>query len=470
MDDSKASLASGASEGAAPAGDARDRLEGWKAIAVHLGRDIRTVQRWEQREALPVHRHEHHKQASAYAYGAELDEWLRRREMAAQDGVEDGLTVVEEPPAAHADGGERPVVGRGRAGARPRRLAAAGLLALVLAAAGWFAWHRLQPNAGATGTRDHEAYTAFAEGQALYNARQYQKAAASLERAVSRDPRFGAAWAVLAKAHARLAPPARAGGEVAAARATEAARRAAELAPNDTDVRVAMALAARARGDLAGWRAEARHAIRLDPRAAEAYALLGDSYSAMVYSCQRDVDAEQADRYYRQALELKPDLSTAITNRATNLRRLGRYAECISLTDAALRTSSDEVPLRFVRGSCRLANGDVEGAAADLEPLRDSPKLSTVSPLVEFGLLSLKRGQTEQGIRDLEVAARIQPGALSEIFVAEAYADAGDIPHVTSHLARAFAQDASCRQFVATSPAFARVQGVPEVRRLLAAR
>ena len=32
------------------------RLDSWKAIAGHLGRDVRTVLRWEKERGLPVHR------------------------------------------------------------------------------------------------------------------------------------------------------------------------------------------------------------------------------------------------------------------------------------------------------------------------------------------------------------------------------------------------------------------------------
>ena len=32
----------------------RDRLDSWKEIAVYLGREVRTAQRWEKREGLPV--------------------------------------------------------------------------------------------------------------------------------------------------------------------------------------------------------------------------------------------------------------------------------------------------------------------------------------------------------------------------------------------------------------------------------
>src|ERR1041385_1511743 len=35
------------------------RLDSWKAIAAYLGRGVRTVQRWEREEGLPVHRLTH---------------------------------------------------------------------------------------------------------------------------------------------------------------------------------------------------------------------------------------------------------------------------------------------------------------------------------------------------------------------------------------------------------------------------
>ena len=52
-----------------------DRLDSWKGIAAHLKRDVSTVQRWERKEGLPVHRHRHDKLGSVYAFKAELDAW-----------------------------------------------------------------------------------------------------------------------------------------------------------------------------------------------------------------------------------------------------------------------------------------------------------------------------------------------------------------------------------------------------------
>ena len=44
-----------------------------------MGRSVRTVQTWEKDEGLPVHRHQHGKGATVYAYGTELDAWLAGR-------------------------------------------------------------------------------------------------------------------------------------------------------------------------------------------------------------------------------------------------------------------------------------------------------------------------------------------------------------------------------------------------------
>src|SRR6186713_2500958 len=62
-----------------------DRLDSWKEIAAHMRRDVSTVQRWEKREGMPVHRHLHDKIGSVYAFPSELDEWARSRRAAARD-------------------------------------------------------------------------------------------------------------------------------------------------------------------------------------------------------------------------------------------------------------------------------------------------------------------------------------------------------------------------------------------------
>ena len=54
-------------------------LESWKQIAGYLDRSERTVRRWEATEGLPVHRREHEKQDTVFAYRHEIEAWSRLR-------------------------------------------------------------------------------------------------------------------------------------------------------------------------------------------------------------------------------------------------------------------------------------------------------------------------------------------------------------------------------------------------------
>ena len=54
-----------------------EQLDGWKEIACHLKRSVRSVQRWERNEKLPVRRHEHARGVSVYAFSHELESWWR---------------------------------------------------------------------------------------------------------------------------------------------------------------------------------------------------------------------------------------------------------------------------------------------------------------------------------------------------------------------------------------------------------
>jgi len=58
-----------------------DRLDSWKEIASYLSRDVTTVQRWEKREGMPVHRHQHDRMGSVYAFSSELDVWVQSRRL-----------------------------------------------------------------------------------------------------------------------------------------------------------------------------------------------------------------------------------------------------------------------------------------------------------------------------------------------------------------------------------------------------
>jgi Tol biopolymer transport system component len=82
---------------AGPVPTPEGRLDSWKEIAAYLGRGIRTVQRWEREEGLPVHRLAHEKRGSIYARREELTAWWesRRLTLAAPSTSDTGDT----PPA-----------------------------------------------------------------------------------------------------------------------------------------------------------------------------------------------------------------------------------------------------------------------------------------------------------------------------------------------------------------------------------
>src|SRR5947209_326618 len=92
-------------------GNPADRLDSWKEIASYLRRDVRTVQRWEKKEGLPVYRHLHDKLGSIYAYRNELTDWFNARQQSGtgvgrQEGHADKIKLAVLPFGNLSDGKE----------------------------------------------------------------------------------------------------------------------------------------------------------------------------------------------------------------------------------------------------------------------------------------------------------------------------------------------------------------------------
>ena len=129
------------SESPAPEPPLDGRLDSWKKIASYLKRDVSTVQRWERREAMPVHRHVHDKLGSVYAYRAEIDQWWTGR-----------AARLRREPAASADCAAEPVAidvagptvspSPNPAGGGRVRWLSLGLAALAVAGVGYWALQR----------------------------------------------------------------------------------------------------------------------------------------------------------------------------------------------------------------------------------------------------------------------------------------------------------------------------------------
>src|SRR6195256_1596519 len=103
-----------------------DRLDSWKEIASYLSRDVTTVQRWEKREGMPVHRHQHDRIGSVYAFSSELDAWVQSRRLRLEE--EEKEATAETPVDAKGDHAP------GRTSRTARWLVLGGVVVLALLA------------------------------------------------------------------------------------------------------------------------------------------------------------------------------------------------------------------------------------------------------------------------------------------------------------------------------------------------
>jgi len=111
------------------------RLNGWKEIALHLGKGARTVQRWEKLYGLPVHRLGREGGEIVFAFRDEIDRWVARteRERAANGDEPPGDPEAEaggDPPGLPAPTPQAALPAPSRRG----WAVAAGLLLVVAAA------------------------------------------------------------------------------------------------------------------------------------------------------------------------------------------------------------------------------------------------------------------------------------------------------------------------------------------------
>jgi TolB-like protein len=91
------------SVGTPPVKPALDRLDSWKEIAAYLKRDVTTVQRWEKREGMPVHRQLHDRMGSVYAFSSELEAWTKSRRLHIEEEEEEESTAKPSVEVARTD-------------------------------------------------------------------------------------------------------------------------------------------------------------------------------------------------------------------------------------------------------------------------------------------------------------------------------------------------------------------------------
>ena len=98
-----------------------DRLDSWKEIAAYLNRDVTTVQRWEKREGMPVHRHLHDRMGSVYAVSGGAGRVGAQPESSGSAGEREQCLLAESPAARRDDWRYRPLEPDGGSSCRWQR-------------------------------------------------------------------------------------------------------------------------------------------------------------------------------------------------------------------------------------------------------------------------------------------------------------------------------------------------------------
>lgn len=331
-----------------------DRIDGWKSIGAHFGRDRTTAIRWARERDLPVHRIPGGKTATVYALRHELDCW-------AQGGGREAALAA-------------PVRRRWKA-------IAAALVGLGVIGGGWFAVPWVVPSAPAE-TRtalalpgDPAVADLFLKGRDLLADRE----AAAIEKAIDllrdvtrRDPGYGPGYAALAEALLLSREFGTRSDRQAFPEARAAAGDALRLSPSQ-------ASAHRVNGFIAYWRdrdftAARRYfekAIALAPGDAGGHFWFGNILAD-------HGDSAEALTHLRQAQTMMPGSVPIQTDLAWALWSAGERDEAVATLNDLARRHPDFAVIHDCLAVIHLADGDYPAyvrAQAQVAELRQNDTL-----------------------------------------------------------------------------------------------
>ncbi len=183
------------------------------------------------------------------------------------------------------------------------------------------------------------------------------------------------------------------------------------------------------------WKADQRAVYR--KRLADAATRIAVSDAPVerqIRQAQRETNPAKAEALLQQALSLDPENTRALRSllrcqfaRRESVAALGTARQLIALSpeDGAAHTLFVVLALEALRER-PLSEDDHRALVTHLKAAEDDP---SVTPMLLYarGLLSLKSGQAQSAVQDLEQAARLDPNALAVYpRLAEAKSRAGD--------------------------------------------
>jgi tetratricopeptide (TPR) repeat protein len=324
------------------------RLDSWKEIAAFFGRAERTVKRWETERGLPVHRVPGGGRSAVFAYSNELADWLKGRsqELDAEDSASgeisertDGAPVVALPETDLT----RPAPGRNLFSYR----LAAWLVPLVLAGVLVVAFsvgHRASQFKAMASRHapNSEAQDLYLKGRYFWARRtpdDLNKAIDYFTQAIVRDPSDAAAYVGLADCYNLL-------------------REFGAMPPSEAYPRALSA---------------AQRAVELDDTSAEAHVSL--AFATFWWSWQ----GATAEREFKRALELNPNLVRTHHWYATFLEGVHRYPEALDQMEQARRLEPASNVILSDKGLVLWDGGHHDEAVTLLKQLETTePSLSSI--------------------------------------------------------------------------------------------
>jgi tetratricopeptide (TPR) repeat protein len=387
------------------------RLTTWKEIATFLGRDERTVKRWEESRGLPVRRVPGHGRASVFAYAHELQAWL------------DGATPDAAPAKAPA----------AKAKFSPAAVIAVAALIVAAGAGAWF-WSRpVQP------VREAQAVALYRSGLHEWQTRTpsgLARAVKDFDTAIARDPAYALAYEGLAETYCLMREYTAMPPDEAYAKARDAAMHAIAL-----DASLAGAHAALAFVDFY-WlrkpqdaRREFALAVELDPKSAGAH----HWYATFLMTMG---EPGAALREIEKASEIDSESSAILSDKGLILYYAGRSGEAVRLL-AQMETDQPELASPpYYLSVIDLMRGDDSGHLRELRQHARVTRSADEARLAAAGAQGFSRGG-RTGLLRGELAARLEghaKGTGDAYWPAQDYAMLGDRANALAWLAAAVAR------------------------------
>lgn len=487
----------------------KDVLNGWKEIAGYLGRDPRTVERWEKTRSLPVRRLPGSGRATVYALVAELDQWLASpavpetsaafplseavKTSAGFEGVGSGAQTPEGFPstASEASGGEVALAPAGSVfpgGRWPWLRGAVALILLLLicwvgvTAAGWRSrpaaspasvpalahGRRLVPSSPVLGVE--ELYLRGCYQAELRTPESLRRAQEAYTAAVAKDPRYAPAFAGLANTYLlsreySMVPDAEA--------YTEASKYADKALALDPDLPQAHAAKGFVdffwRWDGASAEKQFRRALEVDPDSALAHHWYG---SVLTHEGKfREGAAELT-----LAQQLDPTSSAILTTRALALALSGKRAEAVDMLQDAVTSNK-------AGGYRNPATMHLVLGVLSLIPPRDVPRYlaeatlaaelrqdaETASVMQRAETIYRRQGETATWRALLDEEQKRQPAGQATYAKARYEAELGASGQALNDLTELYSRHDPSLIGISIDPSFATLRREPRFLRLRAA-